>query len=523
MKRLYIVLVLILLSFNVISATIINVPADQPTIQSGIDASSAGDTVLVADGTYSGAGNFNISIGGHALTLISEHGASNCTISPGGPENRCFIISSDIDQSTLIDGFTVYNGTSQASGAGVYCSQNSSPIISNCTFIYMVSYDDGGVMYLANNSTATIRNCLFESNAAFETGGAIFSNSSSGIIENCQFIENQAIRGGAIVCTNGGSPIIRNCEFDENHSTEVGGTIYLKECTPEIAFCTIKNTVMSINGGGIFCGMSADANIHHCTFAYNTCMEYGNGICCANCSPNIAYCLFEYNRDFNPGGGGIACLNGTQAFISNCTFYRNMANQGGAIYSLNSTVTITNSLLWYNEADNDYSEIDYIGDAPVVRYCDVYGGWPGEGNLNCEPLYCYADTGNYYLQAVSCCLNAAETGNHIGAFGIGCGGLDYYPGDINMAIGQWPPQVIGEDLTYLVNFLRSTNAPCLLDSFFCPADINGDCHVIGSDATRMVNYFREMVDISFCLEKPPMWRILDDLPVESPVSWPNCE
>ena len=38
--------------FSILSATIIHIPDDYPTIQEGFDASDDGDTVLVAQGIY---------------------------------------------------------------------------------------------------------------------------------------------------------------------------------------------------------------------------------------------------------------------------------------------------------------------------------------------------------------------------------------------------------------------------------------------------------------------------------------
>ena len=42
----------IFLVYSILSATVINIPADYSTIQEGINASVEGDTVLVAQGNY---------------------------------------------------------------------------------------------------------------------------------------------------------------------------------------------------------------------------------------------------------------------------------------------------------------------------------------------------------------------------------------------------------------------------------------------------------------------------------------
>ena len=102
-------------------------------------------------------------------------------------------------------------------------------------------------------------------------------------------------------------------------------------------------------------------------------------------------------------------------------------------------------------------------------------------------------------------------------------GNDYVPGDANMLAGQWPPQVIGSDVTYLVNYFRGVLEPCLIGDFYCSGDANGDCQVISSDVTRMVAYFRGLASLSYCPDYEPSWLIPDDFPVNPPSGWPVCE
>jgi hypothetical protein len=102
-------------------------------------------------------------------------------------------------------------------------------------------------------------------------------------------------------------------------------------------------------------------------------------------------------------------------------------------------------------------------------------------------------------------------------------GYYYLPGDANMLTGIWPPQVIGSDVTYLVNYFRSENEPCLLEDFFCAADVNGDCQIIGSDVTRLVSYFRGLSDLDYCPDYEPAWLTGIDCPLIPPPGWPGCE
>jgi len=104
-------------------------------------------------------------------------------------------------------------------------------------------------------------------------------------------------------------------------------------------------------------------------------------------------------------------------------------------------------------------------------------------------------------------------------------GYAYLLGDINMYNQYWPPQAIGCDVTYLVNFLTGEIAvfPCLIDTLWASADVNGDCLVNGNDVTRMISYFRGQINLSHCPEFPPRWLSSGELPSDPPQGWPPCE
>jgi hypothetical protein len=255
------------------------------TIQKAIDSAFNGDTVLVADGTYTGDGNRDIDFLGKAITVRSESGSENCVIDCNGSweePHRGFYFHNTEDANSILDGFTITNGLS-----GIYC-YFSSPTITNCIISGNSAYDGAGI--LCYESGPAITNCTITGNRASDEGGALW-------------------------CSRG-SPTITNCNISGNSASRRGGAIYLSNSDVTIANSTI------------------------------------------------------------------------------------VANTGHGIYGYSeSSATIINSVLWNN------SDSQIVGNA-VATYCDIEGGWLGEGNIDQDP--CFALITDYHLMPNSPCIDAGD-------------------------------------------------------------------------------------------------------------------
>jgi hypothetical protein len=164
--------------------------------------------------------------------------------------------------------------------------------------------------------------------------------------------------------------------------------------------------------------------------------DFGGGIFCMDSTVTIADCKIIGNAA-GALGGGVCFFGAVDATMVNCTIAENTT---GGVYAFNNTVTLTNCAVTGNSGDGvhyydahlaitnctisanswagifGYVEVSEWGSLAVlnsivypggivvegvgmtsVTYSDIGGGWPGEGNIDADPLFATGPLGDYYL------------------------------------------------------------------------------------------------------------------------------
>ena len=273
------------------------------TIQAGIDAASDFWLVLVADGTYTGAGNKDIDFGGKKIYLkgVDHNTAGQRPVIDCQSSGRAFYFGSGETEDSVIDNFVIQNGRVEDTyGGAIVCENNSSPTITNCVF--------------QNNEAADT-----DGSHDYEYGGAIYSNQSSPMITNCTFSSNSACYGGAIYCGNNSSLTVTNSIFSDNSANYYGGAIdCYSSSSATVTNCTFSNNNTNWYGGAIVCWNSCSATLNNSILWGNSAGSSGDEIYIVDSgsSCTLNYCCVD-NTGYGFGGG---VPTTTIDDSNNCTF-----------------------------------------------------------------------------------------------------------------------------------------------------------------------------------------------------------
>jgi len=276
-------------------ATIIRVPADQPTIQAAINSASNADTVVVYPGTY----YENIIFRGKKIVLSSRFyetgdlGFIQTTIINGSKPlysdtASCVLFINGEDSTTVLQGFTItgghgtkwpdehgagtyregggilsaksdptirYNliinneatntsGVVSSGGGGIRAGDGNPSILSNVIIANKGRYGAGIVL---NFTGAIVRNNIITNNSGGQDygGGALWMNANGSF---GKFIENNTIVGNQVtgVYVYQGSSVIRNSVIWDNSSAQISA----RTGGPTVTFSDVQ------------CGIAGNGNLN---------------------------------------------------------------------------------------------------------------------------------------------------------------------------------------------------------------------------------------------------------------------
>ena len=271
-------------------ADILHVPGDYPTIQAALVFALTGDTVLVDPGTYY---EHIVWPATQGIYLVSEYGADSTIIDAVG-SLPVITIETDVDSTTVIQGFTIVNGGAEY-GGGIYCV-GASPTISHNT---IMNNSSGGIF--CNDGSPIISQNIITNNVSGGGGGiTCWFSPSSKIIDN--IIENNSGGEGGGISAIVSCPEITGNTVNSN-SAVCGGGMYFFKSTPIINYNTVSNNDAEYGDGLYFYQSGGDIN-------YNNIFWNGWGMCRMDPGQlNAEYNWWgdstgPYHPDSNPGGLG---------------------------------------------------------------------------------------------------------------------------------------------------------------------------------------------------------------------------
>jgi hypothetical protein len=389
----------LMLSVSAAFGGTIRVPEDYATIQAGIDAAVAGDTVVVGPGNYThwearivpGIGEVTAAVFMKEAVVVE---------SSAGPESTVLLLpqmggsgigfwAADL-QSAHVSGFTVQSAVLGNRGALIrYCE---SATVENCWFLGLESLVAAGTGVRCFQTSLTIKDCLFEDCVGI-AGAGLWHRDGDVTVTGTTF-RSCGIRGAKLETEPPGQAtvVVRECLFEENSQGGLAADsrwVTVERCVFDGNYSLSGSVAMTVTGG--------DTVVRDCLVLRN---EPSNGALIQ--ATGFSSVLVESNT-----------IHGAQALTGTSGAALGLAPdavvRGNVITGTRGATAVFGgrsggcNVFFDNEfgAGIDLHETDVIAD----------------------PIYCDVEAGDLHVRSDSPCLpeNSPEGCGLIGTLGQGCG------------------------------------------------------------------------------------------------------
>lgn len=166
---------------------------------------------------------------------------------------------------------------------------------------------------------------------------------------------------------------------------------------------TIQNGSAPSYGGGIFCYDVASPTIVYNIIKDNISAYAGGGLLAATYSASVISNNVIYNNSCGTWGGGMFISSPNATVINNVIFGNSADNNGGGIHLGFIQPVVMNNIIWGNSSPGADIQVGHFGDVdPVLTFCDIQGGYEGQGNVDTDPLFRDPGDGDFHLMAADC-------------------------------------------------------------------------------------------------------------------------
>ncbi|KAF2519451.1 T9SS type A sorting domain-containing protein [Flavobacterium salilacus subsp. salilacus] len=330
-------------------------------IQAMIDADGT-EQVWIAEGTYNSENNGlimknNVALyGGFPATgtpVMDDRDWEVYTTILSGNDvtrviNNSFTEGAVLNDTAVLDGFTLSNGGQVADGGGMY-NAYASPTVSNVIITDNTVFANGPGVYNLNSSPSFTNVTITDNSGIF--GGGMYNSNSSPVLTDVEITDNTTMAFGAGMYNTAGSVLLlTNVIINDNEAQAPGGGVYNDGSTFTANGVTISGNTTTAVGGGMYNTGTSTLVLNNATINDNTANSPGGGIYIENSSLVINTATINNNTSNSANGGGIYITGGSLE-LTDATMDGNSASApGGAICTVTSEATLFNVTLTNNTA-----------------------------------------------------------------------------------------------------------------------------------------------------------------------------